>query len=184
MGVAMNHLTLLIKTDAGRLALTQRASGLVPRLRTMLILVDGKRSVDELDRLGVGLGGGLPLVEQLLAYGWVTPRDLSQPFQESVHFSDSQAVPLQEPAEPVPVGVEKSGLSGLTLHDVRRKLVRFVNDQLGPSGAALAMEIEACKRAADLTALVPRIRHSLQHGRGAATVQRFDREYVPRLRGM
>ena len=47
----MDKNTLLVKTDKGRDAMARRAPELGPRLRSMLILVDGKRNVAELDKL-------------------------------------------------------------------------------------------------------------------------------------
>ena len=71
----MDKNTLLVKTDKGRDAMARRAPELGPRLRSMLILVDGKRNAAELDKLGAGLGGGAALLEQLLAQGWTEFRD-------------------------------------------------------------------------------------------------------------
>ena len=69
----MDKNTLLVKTDKGRDAMARRVPELGPRLRSMLIMVDGKRSLSELDKLGAGLGGGAALLEQLLDHGWIAP---------------------------------------------------------------------------------------------------------------
>ena len=69
-GVFMDKHTLFVKTEKGRDAMARRLPELGPRLRSMLILVDGKRNASELDKLGAALGDGAALLEQLLAHGW------------------------------------------------------------------------------------------------------------------
>ena len=64
----MDKQLIFFKTEQGREALTSRPAGLGPRLRSLLIMVDGKRSVAEFDKL---LGAdAAPLLEQLAAQGW------------------------------------------------------------------------------------------------------------------
>jgi hypothetical protein len=59
--------TIYRKTDLGRAEIETRALRLPPRLRTVLILVDGKRSLAEIAPL-VG-GDPASMIEQLLAAG-------------------------------------------------------------------------------------------------------------------
>lgn len=184
----MEKNTLLVKTDKGREALARRVPELGPRLRSMLIMVDGQRSLSELDKLGAGLGGGAALLEQLLAHGWIAAPDQHAPFRETVPFSETQPqterpsapaaarVPVTE--APPPAAVEPQALP---FADARRLVVRFVNDHVGPPGEALAIRVEACKNVAELQAQLPRVRDGLKNHRNAAIVQRFDTEVVPRL---
>lgn len=173
----MDKNTLLVKTEKGRDAMARRVPELGPRLRSMLIMVDGKRSVSELDKLGAGLGGGASLLEQLLGHGWVAPHDGAVPFADS-QPSLPAAVPTPLVAAEAPV---PAAPSALPFADARRLVVRFVNDQVGPMGEQTAMRIEACKTAAELQSQLPRIRDALQNFRGITTVQRFDQEIVPKL---
>lgn len=180
----MDKNILLVKTDKGRDALARRVPELVARLRFMLILVDGKRSVAELDQLGAGLGGGAELLEQLMAHDWVAPRDMSAPFKESSVFVDSQpfmptAPPPKSTAAAEPRTAAKEGK--LPFSDARRLVVRFVNDALGPMGEQTAIRVESCKNAAELQAQLPRIRDALQNLRGMSMVQNFDLDVVPKL---
>lgn len=180
----MDKNTLLAKTEKGRDAMARRVPELVPRLRSMLIMVDGKRSVSELDKLGAGLGGGAALLEQLLGHGWVAPVDGAVPFQNTVPFTDSHPFPATAPTPVVAVEATAPPVappSLLPFADARRLVVRFVNDQVGPMGEQTAIRIESCKTAAELQALLPRIRDALQNFRGMNTVQRFDQEIVPQL---
>lgn len=184
----MDKNTLLVKTDKGRDAMARRAPELGPRLRSMLILVDGKRNVAELDKLGAGLGGGAALLEQLLEHGWIAPHDPNgQPFQSTAPLADSPPAPVAAPAlstappSTAAAAPAATGSPTLPFLDARRLVVRFINDVAGPMGELTAIRVESCKTAAELQAQLPRVREALQNYRGAATVQRFDQEIVPQL---
>ena len=184
----MEKNTLLVKTDKGRDALARRLPELGPRLRSVLIMVDGQRSRSELDKLSAGLGGGADLLEQLLAHGWIAAPEPPAPFREPLPVSDTRvqgarqsppaagAVPTVDAAPAAPVVSPP-----LPFADARRLVVRFINDQVGPPGEALAIRVEACKTAVELRDQLPRIREGLKNHRSAATVQRFDADVVPRL---
>lgn len=184
----MDKNTLLVKTDTGRDAMARRAPELGPRLRSMLILVDGKRNVAELDKLGAGLGGGAALLEQLLEHGWIAPHDPNgQPFQSTAPLADSPPAPVAAPAlatappSTAAAAPAATGSPTLPFLDARRLVVRFINDVAGPMGELTAIRVESCKTATELQAQLPRVREALQNYRGAATVQRFDQEIVPQL---
>lgn len=168
----MDKHTVFVKTDAGREALAQRAPGLLPRLRSLLIMVDGQRPAAAFDAASGGAeGAALPLLEQLLAQGWV--RALEPERQPDA------------PPRPVPESASAPGasdaLAAWPLPDARRRVARFINDQLGPMGEAMALKVEACRQEADLRALVPRIREALLNYRNSATVARFDADIAPYL---
>jgi hypothetical protein len=184
----MDKNTLFAKTDQGREALTNRPPNLGPRLRSLLIMVDGKRPVGEMDKLSGGEGSAAPLLEQLQAAGWIAQVDAAgHPVLHAIGGAATAAAP-----DPVAVPAGLSGLapaadaapapvSALPFSEARRMVVRFINDQLGPMGEPLAMRIEACKTPADLQAALPRIRDGLKNFKNSATVQRFDEELVGRL---
>jgi hypothetical protein len=168
----MDKQLIFFKTEQGREALTSRPAGLGPRLRSLLIMVDGKRSVAEFDKL---LGAdAAPLLEQLAAQGWV----------ESEAAATGAAVHNGAAGAPVGVPVLTDAVPAtppLPFADARRLMVRFVNDQLGPMGEPLAMRIEACKTPADLQAILPRVRDGLLNFKNAATVAQFDQDVASRL---
>lgn len=168
----MDKQLIFFKTEQGREALTSRPAGLGPRLRSLLIMVDGKRSVAEFDKL---LGAdAAPLLEQLAAQGWV----------ESDAAAAGTAVLNGASGAPVGVPVLTDAVPAtpaLPFTDARRLMVRFVNDQLGPMGEPLAMRIEGCKTPADLQAILPRVRDGLLNFKNAATVAQFDQDVASRL---
>lgn len=180
----MDKNTLFAKTDQGREALTSRPPNLGPRLRSLLIMVDGKRSVGEMDKLSGGEVGAAPLLEQLAAAGWIAQVDAAG--HPVLHASegvapDKAAVPADLASLAPVADAMPAPMPTLPFSEARRMVVRFINDQLGPMGEPLAMRIEACKTPADLQAALPRLRDGLKNFKNSATVQRFDEELAARL---
>ncbi len=172
----MDKNTLFAKTDQGREALSSRPPSLRPRLRSLLIMVDGKRPVADMDKLSGGEGSAAPLLEQLEAEGWIARVDTAG--NPALQAAGGAAV---EP-EPAPAANDAPAAEqALPFSEARRLVVRFINDQLGPMGEQLAMRVENCKTPADLQAALPRIRDGLHNFKSLATVQRFDQEMVGRL---
>jgi hypothetical protein len=171
----MDKSAVIAKTDAGREALTSRPAGLTPRLRSLLIMVDGKRTVGELDKMLGGDGSAAPLLDQLLAQGWV---QTTGPAPATV--APRVATPSKSASSAAAPSVLALG-DIWPLSDARRRTVRFINDQLGPVGEPLAMLLEACKTASELQAALPRVRDGLKNFKGSATVQRFEDEIVVHL---
>jgi hypothetical protein len=165
----MDKLTVFFKTDAGREALTSRPAGLGPRLRSLLIMVDGKRTVSDLDKLLGSDGAAESLLTQLLDQGWVE--------------SNAAVVPAAPPVLTAVVAAPAAApvAEALPFLEARRLVVRFINDQLGPMGEPLAIKVEGVKGAAELVSLLPRIRDGLRNFKNSATVAQFDQDVVPRL---
>jgi len=188
----MDRNTLFGKTAAGREALTSRPAGLGPRLRSLLIMVDGKRNLAEFEKLSGSLEQATQSLSELMAGGWVEivgadglPKvaaapPTTVPAPAAFQPEASQPLPatqaLQAPQAPV---AAPSGT--LPFSEARRQVVRFINDQLGPMGETLAIRAESCKTPADLQVALPRIRDGLKSFKGAAVVQQFDEELAGRL---
>ena len=166
--------------DPGRVALTSRPAGLGPRLRSLLIMVDGKRTVGELDKLLGADGAAAPLLEQLAEQGWVQGQVSAAPAAPVAGPAAGQFV-AAAPADAGPQSVPPAAVEALPFTEARRLVVRFINDQLGPMGETLAIRVESCKTPADLQAVLPRIRDGLRNFKNSATVQQFDQELVARL---
>lgn len=67
----MLNVEVFSKTPAGRDALASRQSGLTPRLRSALIMIDGHRSLAELRPLLAPLGEPRELLETLHTRGLI-----------------------------------------------------------------------------------------------------------------
>lgn len=173
----MEKSVVFAKTDGGREALTGRPPELTPRLRSLLIMADGKRTVADLDKMMGAEGASAPLLEQLVAQGWLQATGASP-----APAATPAAAPAAAPAANAGGAASVFALGDIwPLSDARRRTVRFINDQLGPMGESLAMRVEACKTAAELQAALPRVRDGLQNYKGANTLQRFEEEIVVHL---
>lgn len=67
----MNPLARLAKTDKGREEIRERKYGLQPRPRTLLVLVDGAKTADELIQAAARLGTGPEVLHSLLKDGFI-----------------------------------------------------------------------------------------------------------------
>jgi hypothetical protein len=96
----MQQHSVFQKSEKGSQAIAKRDHALAPKLRSMLILVDGKRSMEELAKLSVALGDTQQLLAQPLEQGYIedaaaqlaapaatldSPTDSPSPGAPSVH---------------------------------------------------------------------------------------------------
>lgn len=129
------------KSAKGTEAIATRQHGLSPRLRSMLIMIDGKRSVDDLIRLSQMSGDTEQLLGQLLDQGFI------EPF--------AMAAPAPAASAPAPLATASGKPSG-SLLDAQRYVVRRLTDILGPNAEELCLRIEGTKNLHDLQIAVAR----------------------------
>ncbi len=111
--------TVYIKTALGRAEIQRRGRGLAPRLRQVLILVDGKRSVAE---IGVSLGGVEDIGRLMAAL--------------------EQAGCIEaEPSEQRPLADEQQE----NLEFVKRLLADRIHADLGAGGGTLIQGLADCR---------------------------------------
>lgn len=147
--------TVLLKSELGRNAIAQRLPVLPLRLRPVLILVDGKRSVGELGKLLAALGGGEAL-QELHALGML-----------EVQVSATSA-PLQAPP-----AVPDDAPSALPYAEFAREVGAFFGRELGPNGQILVLQIGAAPDMRTLKPLIDRGLDNLKYFKGAAAVADF-----------
>lgn len=147
------------KTAKGVAEIETRAHRLVPRQRGALILVDGKRSDDELAPL-VGSDAAATLAS-LLGDG----------------FIEVLATLAERAAEAAPDRVADRASdrrsSGRAFETLRRDAVRSLNDQLGPAGETVAIDLERAKTPAELQRLLLLGVKVLRDFRGVAVADAF-----------
>jgi hypothetical protein len=134
----------IAKTDAGLQVLRDRRSGLSPRQRAALILIDGQRSLDEV--LGATSAGGITRadIERLLELGLVAEQLIPQrPAREpEADFTDSTSAGWDHYVRAYGIATELAA-------------------QLGRRDTQLALAIEAAGTIAELDALAPRLREAV-----------------------
>jgi len=127
------------KTAKGLAEIETRVYKLSPRLRSVLIMIDGKRSDVEFAQM-------LPQAEEVLA------ALLQDDFIAEFARTSGQAVP--PPAPPPP---ERTVIRGPqpSFENMRKDLLRAFNDRLGPAGEGMAVRLEKARNETEFRALLP-----------------------------
>ena len=160
--------TIYRKTRKGQLEIETRALKLAPRLRSLLILVDGRRSDDELVQMmpAAGLESLLALAtEGLIEVIGVTSSGPSAAQREAA----AAAAPAPNPAPPA--------APARSFEQRRREMVRALTDQVGPMSETLAIRIERASSAADLAPLVEAAANMVGNVRGRASADAFRQRF-------
>ena len=157
----LNKQAIYQKTAAGTAAVANRQSGLTPRLRSTLIMVDGKRSFSDLCAL---TGDCETLLDQLEQDGMIGAVGGTAPQASGTvsTWPDSQAA-VTAPAQLPPA----------SLPEAKRFTSRLLVDLLGPSSEMLCMKIESAGDLTDFVSAVRRARDIVRDIKGAATADRF-----------
>jgi hypothetical protein len=151
------------KTTKGLTEIETRAHRLPPRLRSALILVDGRRDVNDLK----------PLLMQQAEETLGTLAE--QGFIEAVGES---APPPPPAAAPPPAPAPKAASSaGTDFDNTRRAAVRALNDLLGPAAESIAMKMEKARNLAELVPLLTQAAQSVATMRGRAAAEEFARRF-------
>jgi hypothetical protein len=146
------------KSAKGTEAIATRQHGLGPKLRSLLILVDGKRGFDELARLAQVLGDTEELLGQLLDQGCIEPA--AELVTTLATAAASAPAPLADAAP-------------IKLIDAQRFVSRRLTDLLGPNAEELCLRIEAARNLKDFQAAVGRAEGMLRQYKSAQTAAEF-----------
>lgn len=162
----MDNQAVWRKTPKGLDAIVRRAGGLSPRLRSVLIMVDGKRPAADFAHLAAGLGSPDALLAQLASGGFIEAvlPGWSGPLPQAPTLSaltHSDTGPETQPP-------------GLSLADTKRFAVRQLTDLMGPTAEVLCLRIESAKSMGDLNDNLKRARIVLRDARGELAAQRFE----------
>lgn len=123
----MNPQAILVKTGKGVEEIETRKHKLDSKLRTLLIVVNGKSTAAELLQNFAQRGDVTPLLERLLAEGFVS-----------------------EGAGAAAAAAE----AGAAFEELRAELSQAITAVLGPGGDAISSEIEDCRSLEQLRAYV------------------------------
>lgn len=128
------------KTEKGSEAIAKRQHGLTPKVRSMLILVDGKRSFGELAKVGQVLGDTEQLLSQLIEQGFIE--------------AAPAVAPAQAPAAAAGGAPANNSGRGITLAEAQRFASRKLFDLLGPSAEPACLRIENARNTQDFQAAI------------------------------
>jgi hypothetical protein len=176
--------TIFRKTAKGVTEIETRAHRLMPRLRSVLILVDGKRNDDELRRM-------LPqqcdeVLQALLHDGFIESVAGARPTPAAAPPAAAPARPAPAPASTMPMDLDLAvtvppstrPASGREISIWRRDAVRALTEQVGPIGEALAVRIERARTAAELLPLLQTAQQVIGNVRGKAAATAFRSQFI------
>ena len=165
----MTNNQVYVKTVAGANEVKLRSRALPPRLRTMLIMVDGTRTAAQLHAAATMLGAPVDFLHMLLHRGLVAAR----------------------PFAPAPVTLAVSGLSlpdvELPSTEAERFLAaqKFMNDTtvdaLGLRAFFFTLKLEKAGTCADLRLLLPEFIKGVTKGAGPDKARRFEAQVLQTL---
>ena len=151
------------KSSQGADAITHRSQALTPRLRSMLILIDGKKPYSELSKLGAAFGDPEQLMTQLTELGFIEPEPTTAPVVQA----------------PAPGAAPAAADAGEVVHptvplaQAQRYAVRRLTDILGPNGESLCLKIEAARSTHDFLVAVHKAELMLREFSGARVADQF-----------
>ena len=155
--------TIYRKTAKGVTEIETRALRLPPRLRSTLILVDGKRNDEELSAMI--LSEPAATLASLLNDGFI-------------EILNTLAEPAQRPAKPEPPEATPTAATPRSFESLRREAGRELSRQLGPLADDVSIKIERAKSMPELQPLLVQGSQMLQRLKGAAAAEAFALRFI------
>ncbi len=151
--------TIYRKTERGMTEMIRHELRLTPRIRSALILIDGKRLLRELQvLLGPQHAEKLRELEDLGLIEAIQPIRIVDPGPPSVPTARF--------------------LSGREVETIRRQAVRWLTERMGPYADGLNLRIEKCKTAEELLVSLRLGRTIVEQQLGGAAAEQFQAEFV------
>jgi hypothetical protein len=162
--------TVYRKTAKGITEIETRAHRLVPRLRSALILVDGRKSDDELNQMILADPAGT--LASLLADGFIE-------VLATLADRPAERAPDRKPSPaPASASSRETASGAVSIEALRRDAVRSLTDQLGPAAETVAIKIERAKTMPELQPLLVQAVQTLRTMRGAAAAEAFAARFI------
>ena len=161
--------TSFTKNTKGTEEIAKRTFGLNPRIRQLLILIDGKRSEADLIKMlpGLDVAATLQLLlnEGFIAGGFQEIKQVSTPAAATRPANEGSAVvdgssPVDEES------VQQRG----------RRVARLLTQALGPNADDLALRIERCKSFDEIRELIPQVLGVVEGVAGQRAMADFTRK--------
>lgn len=157
------------KTEKGTNEIATRANKLVPRLRTVLILVDGVR--DEVELSGLIAQHPAETLQELLTLGYI---ELSAVVDAPIKKAAAEVPNKKAGAEPAAAAVSEKA----SFATFRAEAVRAFNDLAGPSGEGLAIKMEETSSREQLAPLLQAAYQVIGSTRGAHAAAEFKARFA------
>jgi hypothetical protein len=153
------------KTEQGQDEIDTRTRRLAPRLRSALIMVDGKRSDEELRKLIPAQAD--ETLQSLVEQGLIEVAAVTQ-----------VRPPRPEPA--APAANAAPAMPSPAFETLRRNAVHALNETLGPMGETLAMKMEKAASLSELRPLLEMAVTVIGNARGGGAAAQFAVKFLER----
>jgi hypothetical protein len=164
--------TVYRKTPKGIVEIETRVHRLTPRMRSTLILVDGRKSDDDL-RVLITTGLDETLAS-LQGDGFIEAVGVP-----NASRATSAAAPSSQPKATTPTAPAASPAAArVDIATLRREAVRALTDQVGPMGETLAMKMERCRDTAELRPLLDMAAQVIGNVRGAQAAAAYRSRFL------
>ncbi len=163
----MNPGTIPSKTDKGRQEMLHRSDVLSPVQRRLLILVDGHRTVNDLDAF-VRVGELAPALACLFESGYVAAP--GEPVVLAVPAAPGYAA--QDAAQPV-----RPATSPKEFERVREEASRFIHQRLGDAAGPMCAAVERCTSPQELRQVLRGVEVFVGQRLDPQTTQSFARHF-------
>ena len=170
----MDGSLIYAKTPKGVAEVAARTAQLSMTTRRVLIMMDGKRTVDELSML-VRPGEIEAIVDQLESAGLAQKAAGSVPaapvpVPATVNGRDAELAAPTTISTPV---MDDRDLTPITLEEAKRRAVRELNDRLGPEAEVVAIRIENCRNIEEFRERVREAERFVTAALGAGAAQDY-----------
>jgi hypothetical protein len=155
------------KTAKGAAEIETRAHRLTPRMRSALILVDGRRSEDELRALVQYQAD--ETIDGLVSQGFIEVAGVAAPKPAPAPAPPPAAAPVAAPPRPAPV---------IDIKTLCRDAVRELSHQVGPMAEALAIRMERAKTYDELRPLLNSAAQVIDNTRGTTASNAFRSRFL------
>jgi hypothetical protein len=162
----MDSTTVFAKTELGQEEVATRVRHVPARLRTMLIMVDGRRSVAQLLANHPTPDEARGYLEALLEGGFI-----------AVH--EAVTAPAASASAPAPAAAAPA--TAANLPEVKQHIARMLIDFIGPEADYIVMRIEKISSRDELATEVEKLGNMLESAVGAKQASRFRESVRPML---
>lgn len=159
----MDSTTVYAKTDLGHEEVATRVRHIPARMRTMLIMVDGRSSAGQLLANHPTPDEARGYLESLLEGGFIA----------------AQTAPAA--AAPASLAAGASATGSANLGEVKQVVTRLLLDFIGPDAEYIAMRIEKITSRDELAAEVDKLGAMLESSVGRVPAARFRESVLPML---
>lgn len=160
------------KTEAGLNAIKDRASGLTPRQRSVLIMSDGKRNVEEILKNTAGLGVTASDLDKLVSMQLLTNASPVDMQVQATVPGGLQANPVSAP-KPLAELPANPSVSPEQLKALVRGATRALENLLGPSCEPMSLKLEKSKTYDEYAIKIYDIRRVLSSIRSEKIAEEF-----------